>query len=327
MASSSSPRPRDDNSANSPNNSKIDIAEHDEEFAAMTSSSLPLSVIDDSPNNLNCSTIDMVQNADEYASVSSLSLSERNRIIEIDHLTDEFISVVSSSSSEFYEADLFYYWELYKAVVNGDWKSASKLLEDNPTSFLAPIRRNDPPMLHIAVDLGEASMGFVEKLVEFMPSEALSLQDSDGATALFTAAMAGNIKAAKLLVDKNPSLPNICSYGNLVPLHSALKYGHKELTSYLLSVTRDDVYPSPFADKPGFELLRRALMVGFNDVALHLVERYPDLATCHFNYAHYDDDADDSDEALTPLTVLAKRPWAFRSGSRFNLWQFIIFHC
>ena len=99
MASSSSPRPRDDNSANSPNNSKIDIAEHDEEFAAMTSSSLPLSVIDDSPNNLNCSTIDMVQNADEYASVSSLSLSERNRIIEIDHLTDEFISVVSSSSS------------------------------------------------------------------------------------------------------------------------------------------------------------------------------------------------------------------------------------
>ena len=167
-------------------------------------------------------------------------------------------------TAEFYEADLFYYWELYKAVVNGDWKSASKLLEDNPTSFLAPIRRNDPPMLHIAVDLGEASMGFVEKLVEFMPSEALSLQDSDGATALFTAAMAGNIKAAKLLVDKNPSLPNICSYGNLVPLHSALKYGHKELTSYLLSVTRDDVYPSPFADKPGFELLRRALMVGFN---------------------------------------------------------------
>ena len=43
MASSSSPRPKDDNSANSPNNSKIDIAEHEEEFDVMASSSLPLS--------------------------------------------------------------------------------------------------------------------------------------------------------------------------------------------------------------------------------------------------------------------------------------------
>ena len=57
MASSSSPRPRDDNSANSPNNSKIDIDEHDEGFAIMASSSLPLSEIDESPNNLNCSSI------------------------------------------------------------------------------------------------------------------------------------------------------------------------------------------------------------------------------------------------------------------------------
>ncbi|CBI39909.3 unnamed protein product, partial [Vitis vinifera] len=66
-------------------------------------------------------------------------------------------------------------------------------------------------MLHIAVELGEARMGFVEKLVEFVPREALALRDSDGATALFKAARAGNIKAAKLLVNKNPSLPNICS--------------------------------------------------------------------------------------------------------------------
>ena len=83
-------------------------------------------------------------------------------------------------------------------------------------------------------------------------------------TALFNAARAGNIKAVKLLVNKNPSLPNICSHSNLAPLHSAVRYGHKELTSYLLSVTRDDVDPSPFADKPGVILLHRALMVGFH---------------------------------------------------------------
>ncbi|WKA12850.1 hypothetical protein VitviT2T_030201 [Vitis vinifera] len=181
-------------------------------------------------------------------------------------------------------------------------------------------------MLHIAVELGEARMGFVEKLVEFMPSEALALRDSDGVTALFNAARAGNIKAVKLLVNKNPSLPNICQRDNFAPLHSAVRYGHKELTLYLLSVTRDNEPPYPFSNSPGFELLRRALMVGFHDVALYLVERYPDLATCHFDSARHDD-ANDSDEDFAPLTVLAKRPWAFPSGSRFNLWQLIIYHC
>ncbi|CBI39891.3 unnamed protein product, partial [Vitis vinifera] len=73
-------------------------------------------------------------------------------------------------------------------------------------------------MLHIAVELGEARMGFVEKLVEFMPSEALALRDSDGATALFNAARAGNIKAVKLLVNKNPSLPNICQPSDALSL-------------------------------------------------------------------------------------------------------------
>eukprot|EP00261_Vitis_vinifera_P031168 XP_019072411.1 PREDICTED: uncharacterized protein LOC100265216 isoform X2 [Vitis vinifera] len=252
--------------------------------------------------------------ADEYAPVSSPSSLQR------------------ISSSVYWRFKLllkdrkmlireFYYLELYKAVLNGDWESAPKLLKDDPRSFSAPIGTDDSRMLHIAVELGEARMGFVEKLVEFMPSEALALRDSDGATALFNAARAGNIKAVKLLVNKNPSLPNICQRDNFAPLHSAVRYGHKELTLYLLSVTRDDEPPYPFSNSPGFELLRRALMVGFHDVALHLVERYPDLATCNFG------DAKDSDDDKAPLTVLAKRPWAFRSGSRFNLWQLIIYHC
>ena len=158
----------------------------------------------------------------------------------------------------------FYYLELYKAVLNGNWESASKLLADDPKSFSAPIGTDDSPMLHIAVELGEARMGFVEKLVEFMPSEALALRDSDGATALFNAARAGNIKAVKLLVNENQNLPNICNRQDFAPLHTAVKYGHKELTLYLLSVTRDNEPPYPFSNSPGSELLRRALMVGFH---------------------------------------------------------------
>nr|CAN79870.1 hypothetical protein VITISV_011483 [Vitis vinifera] len=289
MASSSSPRPRDDNSANSPNNSKIDIDEHDEGFAIMASSSLPLSEIDESPNNLNCS------------------------------------SISPNNLRESFEEDVTSCLELYQAVLNGDWKIASIFLKCYPKSISARIETDGASVLHIAVELGVASMGFVEKLVEFMPSEELDLRDSDGATALTSAARAGNIKAAKLLVNKKPSLPNSCQRNNLAPLHSAVRYGHKELTLYLLGVTRDDVDPSPFSKSPGFKLLHRALMV-FHDVALYLVKRYPHLATCHFGCACHDD-AKDSNDDFAPLTVLAKRPWAFRSGSRFNLWQLIIYHC
>ncbi|XP_034679628.1 uncharacterized protein LOC117909645 [Vitis riparia] len=242
-------------------------------------------------------------------------------------IADEYAPVSSPSSLQRISSSEFYYLDLYKAVLNGDWESASKLLKDDPRSLSAPIGTDDSSVLHIAVELGEARMGFVEKLVKFMPREALALRDSDGATALFNAARAGNIKAVKLLVNKNPSLPNICQRDNFAPLHSAVRYGHKEVTLYLLSVTRDDVDPSPFADKPGFELLRRALMVGFHDVALYLVKRYPDLATCHFGDAKDSDDDIYSDDDKAPLTVLAKRPWAFRSGSRFNLWQLMIYHC
>ncbi|RVW80089.1 hypothetical protein CK203_052389 [Vitis vinifera] len=112
-------------------------------------------------------------------------------------------------------------------------------------------------------------MGFVEKLVEFMPSDKLALQDSDGATAF-----------SKL----------------------AVRYGHKELTLYLLSVTRALICISflKFA-------WNRTSAQSTNDVALYLVKRYPDLATCHFDSARHND-ANDSDKDFAPLTVLGKRP-------------------
>ncbi|RVW13395.1 hypothetical protein CK203_107974 [Vitis vinifera] len=254
---------------------------------------------------------------------SSSSLRPRNDNSNMDiaeHVMASSSSLQRTSSSEFDRL------ELYKAVLNGDWESTLRLLLLNPRLSCARFGTDDSPMLHIAVELGEARMGFVENLVNLMPSVALDLRDSDGATALFNAVRAGNIKAAKLLVNKKLDLPNICNKGKLVPLHSALRHGHKELTLYLLSVTSD---PSPFAGEPGFKLLSRALMVGFHDVALCLVQRYPNLVTCHFDSAPHDD-ANDSEVPHVndaPLTVLAKRPWAFPSGSRFNLWQLIIYHC
>ena len=84
--------------------------------------------------------------------------------------------------------------ELYQAVLNGDWKSASIFLRRYSNSISALIGTDGALVLHIAIELGMANMGFVEKLVEFMPSEALDLRDSDSAIAFFNILRAGNIK-------------------------------------------------------------------------------------------------------------------------------------
>ncbi|KAL0338877.1 UNVERIFIED_CONTAM: hypothetical protein Sangu_1409800 [Sesamum angustifolium] len=48
---------------------------------------------------------------------------------------------------------------------------------------------------------------------------------------------------------------------------------------FLLTVTRDNEVPNPFADQPGITLLISIVHSSFYDVALDLVCRYPRLAT------------------------------------------------
>ena len=97
-------------------------------------------------------------------------------------------------TAKLFKKDLTFFLELYQAVLNGDWKSASIFLRHYSNSISALIGTDGAPVLHLAIELGVANMGFVEKLVEFMPSEALDLQDSDSTIAFFNILRAGNTK-------------------------------------------------------------------------------------------------------------------------------------
>ncbi|KAL0308410.1 UNVERIFIED_CONTAM: hypothetical protein Sradi_5783300 [Sesamum radiatum] len=74
------------------------------------------------------------------------------------------------------ENDLNCYLPLHKAAIRGDWESASKFFDSNPDAVSARITKNLETVLHIAVGRSEAS-SFVEKLVEMMPTDALSLKN------------------------------------------------------------------------------------------------------------------------------------------------------
>lgn len=130
--------------------------------------------------------------------------------------------------------------DLYKAAILGNWERARVIISSKKTAVSEHITQVSETILHVAV--GQKDKRFVEELVKSMTKEQLELKDRFGRTALCSAAIAGNIEAAKILVKADPDLPCIMSNHNYSPLHYAAKYGHKKTIQYLLSVTELDYH-------------------------------------------------------------------------------------
>ncbi|XP_017982265.1 PREDICTED: uncharacterized protein LOC18588290 [Theobroma cacao] len=149
------------------------------------------------------------------------------------------------------------YIPLYKAALKGDRKSARRIFDSNPDAITARNTEGLSTALHIAVGTGK-NIDFVRNLIDLKPVEALELTNDSNSTSLTVAAMVGNLEVARLLVERNPNLPYIRDNNEVVPLHRAVQYGHKNLVSFLLGVTRNEIkptYSSPYADESGVMLL------------------------------------------------------------------------
>ncbi|KAI3443539.1 hypothetical protein Pfo_000204 [Paulownia fortunei] len=213
------------------------------------------------------------------------------------------------------EKDLNWYLPLYKAALKGDWESAKNFFDQDPDAVTAKITKVQETALHVAVGTGKAKK-FVKELLELIPTEALViLRDQAGQTALHYAAIFGNVEAAQLLVSKDPGLTNTQSGSFFLPIHLAALYANKDMVSYLLTVTRDDMDPNPFADKSGVDLLNLVILAEFYDLALYLVHLYPSLSTLR------------SPAGNTALNMIAGKPSAFLRRSSLSFWQQFIYSC
>ncbi|KAG5549337.1 hypothetical protein RHGRI_014629 [Rhododendron griersonianum] len=208
------------------------------------------------------------------------------------------------------------YWKyipLFKAALRGDWDAATRFFVQDESAITAPISQSSETALHIAVGTGERAIHFVKKLVELMLVEALTLRETYGDTALHVAATVGNTRAAVVLVQKNPDLPYIRGYLNRLPLHCAALYACKDTLLFLLNVTKDDHVSRPFSNENAVRLVNYAINSGFYDVALNLVQRYPQVVKS-------------TDQSkFSALEIIAKNASAFPSGTRLNFWQRIIY--
>uniref|UniRef100_A0A5B7A6J5 PGG domain-containing protein n=1 Tax=Davidia involucrata TaxID=16924 RepID=A0A5B7A6J5_DAVIN len=206
--------------------------------------------------------------------------------------------------------DLNEYLPLYKAALKGDWKAANDIFNEDSSKRTARITVFLKTALHVAAGAGHAK--FVKNLVDIMPVEALEMQDDNGHTALFFAALAGSTESARAMVMRNPNLTQIKNHGDMAAVLYATLGRGKDVLKYLCSVTRDED-PSPFAGAAGGQLLNNIIASGFYDVSLDLLDRYPNLAN------------GGCERGVTPLDVLAQRPAAFPSGNRLCFFQRLIY--
>ncbi|KAK6147604.1 hypothetical protein DH2020_018516 [Rehmannia glutinosa] len=204
------------------------------------------------------------------------------------------------------------YLPLYRAALRGDWVTANEILDRDPNAAKARVAFTLETALHIAVGTGKA-MRFVAKLVDMMSDELLALKDELGFNALHVAALTGNTAAAKILVGRLPDLLYVQSNNGYFPVHKAAISAHKETLQFLISQTKDDLEPTPYAGEKGVLLLNDVIDADFFDTALDLADKYPNLARMKLPSGN------------SALKRIALKDTAFSSGARFKFWECLIY--
>ncbi|XP_025012778.2 uncharacterized protein LOC8259124 isoform X2 [Ricinus communis] len=201
---------------------------------------------------------------------------------------------------------------LHKAVDSGDWEAAKKFLEDHPDALTASLSADGDTALHVAVLAGHVEI--VEELLTLLDAEDLEMKNKNNATALNYAAIGGITRIAEGLVNSRKNLLSIPNQNGLIPVVVASLYGHKDMARYLYKESPKGEL-SPEKGKNGIMLLTTCIVDDLYDIALDLLQNYPELAY------HQDSDKD------TALEMLAQKPSAFPSGSTLPLWQSWIYMC
>ncbi|XP_071710995.1 uncharacterized protein [Rutidosis leptorrhynchoides] len=181
----------------------------------------------------------------------------------------------------------------YKATITGDWKAAKVILDKRPELVRFSITETCETVLHIAV-LGK-SYWFVEYLVSLMEKEDLELQNVNGQTALCLAAMAGNVKIAKILVQKNHALLDLPDSRGMMPLYMAALHGKHEMVKYLYHNSRK-MTGDFWTHENRVCVLVKSVESNLFDFALQIVTDRPELAING-----------------RVLALLARKPYAFKA--------------
>ncbi|KAB2610465.1 hypothetical protein D8674_018497 [Pyrus ussuriensis x Pyrus communis] len=198
-----------------------------------------------------------------------------------------------------------------KCVVSNDWDNAINFLRQHPQLGSAIVKWGGTA-LHYAIRK-RCSVRRIQELVELMPMEHLEIPAAFGYTALYwlIRRFPERVEVAKCMAKKNPNLLTILPRWDkkaLVAIAQANTRGER-MARYIYSLTPPEtikVVDAAHLISHGFRLQRF-------DIAWDLIQCYPKLA---MNTDH---------NGNIPLVALASNCFAFKSGSRLNLWEKLIY--
>ncbi|KAL9448550.1 hypothetical protein AB3S75_015938 [Citrus x aurantiifolia] len=210
------------------------------------------------------------------------------------------------------------YWPLYRMIEKNDWRGVEDFVTNNPDALTAKTIAPGSTTIFQAiveslvdVESYDATC-LLDKLASKVDPQTLARQDELGNTALYHCAGKGNLRALKVLVKYNPDLTTIRSKGDHLPVHVAAYGGHKDTFQYLLEVTHGvDIY----SGNDGANMLSFLIDANLYDVALDLLKHYPTIGP------------DNIISRRVVLNSLARKPYAFESGSRLGRLQRLIYNC
>jgi ankyrin repeat protein len=146
---------------------------------------------------------------------------------------------------------------LLEAALKDDWKAAKAFLDEHPECVRAPITKEQGTALHNAVVAQRTT--FTKELLKRMTPEDLELRTIHGITALQFAAQSGIVRIAEQLVKINKKPLLFHDNDGRKPIHYAVQLGHRNMVSYLFSVT-------PFEELTAHERIELLLGAIYHDM-------------------------------------------------------------
>lgn len=185
-----------------------------------------------------------------------------------------------------------------------------------------------------------------------LTEEQASLQNSDGNTAVAMAAIVGNVKAAEMMLKKNPNVNGVANQSGWIPLIEAARHTHLDMIKFLLDFIEDDHYLDPLkyaTGKLGAVFVNSLIISGFygqllifpfllfpremlkrvqtsisvtilihmtvSDLALKHLQRYPQVALIEVS------------DGESVSSTLVGSPSAFPNGKQLSVWERLLYHC
>ncbi|KAL4614493.1 hypothetical protein ACB092_07G058100 [Castanea dentata] len=202
---------------------------------------------------------------------------------------------------------------LYQAAKNGNWRVAKDILRIHQRTIRHSITESRESVLHIA--FASKHIAFIKEVVRILTDEDLERTNIDGDTGLCFAAKLGIVTIAKEMVKKNNRLPLIRSSEGRTPLCIAVLFGHRDMASYLYTVTSFE----GLSFNEYKEILVATITHDMYDIALYLLKTKETLLWYGNNKAEELNIKREIKAAA--LLELARKPFAIGSKSQLSLWK------